>query len=551
MFGQLFPARLRSAEKALKDGRLDEAFRLASSPDLRDHRRAGAVRSKLTKQFIARAREHYRSDRLTEALLDLEKASAGSGHEDEIRELREQVMTVAVEEERRAQSGRARVDDARRRIERGSLAAGRRILQSAAASDADAVTLKERAARGSAEVASLLQQAEQMIGQGQLAAAAERVQKAKSIEAHSERVTTLESRLCSLVLDGARSALVEGRILRARDELHCLGAMGNDLPGKKELTHMIELAVSATTALRKSRYTDAKKEAMSLGRLLPGAKWINDAVDRLDRIDDICTELLASPLGNADLGDGKMMPQDRQGQEDQRSRQRLGDRQRVDPVIAGLDDTVALPARAGVVAGQLPEHLLLLVDGGGSYLILRGDRTSIGRFACDHPADVPILSDIAERHANIARVDDDYFLFASKDVEVAGRTTRNKLLRDSDRIVLGRKAKFTFRLPSRRSTSAVLELSDSTRMPQDVRRIVLFDRHVTIGQSHNGHVYCRHASPPLILFEREGAMWLRPKNDGHVHGAAVKLELGVPTELCGVSLSLERWQLRRNRAGLA
>jgi hypothetical protein len=168
----------------------------------------------------------------------------------------------------------------------------------------------------------------------------------------------------------------------------------------------------------------------------------------------------------------------------------------------------------------------------------------MGRVACENPADVPIFSDLAERHANISRVDEDYFLFSAKDVEVGGKKTKHQLLRDGDRILLGRKAKLTFRMPTRTSATATLELSDSTKMPQDVRRVVLFHQHATIGQSANAHIYCRHAAPPLVLYERGGSLWIRPKSDGHVDREAKELPLGEPVEIGGVRLVLEPWQLR-------
>jgi hypothetical protein len=207
----------------------------------------------------------------------------------------------------------------------------------------------------------------------------------------------------------------------------------------------------------------------------------------------------------------------------------------------GLDETVALPER--ILSGEsLPDRLLLLVDGGGSYLLLRGGQASLGRAASDHPADIPVFSDVAERHANVARVEDDYFLFSAKEVEVAGRKTQHHLLRDGDRIVLGRKAKFTFRLPSRKSSTALLELSDTTKMPHDVRCVVLFHQLATIGNSNNAHLFCRHAGSTLVLYERNGSLWIRPQSDGHVDTQAKPLRLGETTEIGGVSLVLQAWK---------
>ena len=207
-----------------------------------------------------------------------------------------------------------------------------------------------------------------------------------------------------------------------------------------------------------------------------------------------------------------------------------------------MEETIALAHRAPARDG-LPDRLLLIVDGAGSFLVLRGAMAAIGRAACSDPADIAIFGDIGERHANLQRIEDDYFLFGSKEVVVAGRPTKHQLLRDGDRVVLGRKAKLLFRLPSRKSASAVLELSDTTKMPNDVRRVILFDRHATIGVGDSTHVSCRHAASPLVLFERDGGMWVRQKNDGHVDVSALPIELGRPMEMGGVSFVLNPWKV--------
>ena len=97
MFGRLFNSRLKAAENALKEGRLEEAYRLAIQPDLREHRRGAAVLAGLTEKFIERARNFYREDRFREALMDLDRAEAGGVMKEEIAELRGYVQTVEAE----------------------------------------------------------------------------------------------------------------------------------------------------------------------------------------------------------------------------------------------------------------------------------------------------------------------------------------------------------------------------------------------------------------------------------------------------------------------
>ncbi len=539
MLSRLLIVRLKAAENALRDGRLDDAYRLATAPDIREHRRGAAVLSALTEKFIERARDHFRADRFTEATMDLDRAEAGGVKKPEIAELREHVRTVAAEQKRREQSRHQRINDARRRIEDGSLAGGQRILEEASKGDFDAERLRRAIDDRADKAATIVKEAEGLIAQGQFAAAAQRLRRVRSIDAHHEAAARVETRLCNQVIENARAAIVEGKISRASDELACLGTLGQTLPAKREIGDLLGIAQEAARCVRASRYAEARRHAMSLGRLIPEAKWVEAVVEQLRQVDDNIATLYAGPLGTVGGHYGGGAPRREAGlvrPPEAVAAQRAGPDQ-----SPGLDDTVALPVLTGS-DGPLPDRLLLLVDGGGSYLVVRTPQASVGRVASTHPADVPIFSDVAERHANITRVDDDYFLFGAKDVQVGGQSTRHHLLRDGDRIVLGRKAKFTFRLPSRKSPTAVLDLSDTTKMPKDVRRVVLFHRHAIVGAHNNAHIRCRHAGTPVVLFERNGSLWLRLKNDGHVDTEPVILPIGEPVEIAGVSLVLEPWQ---------
>jgi len=521
MFSQLVFVRLRAAEAALRDGRLDEAYRLASAPDLRGHRRSAAVLAALTQRFLERARSHFRADRFSEALMDIDRAEAGGVMKDEVAELRSNIKTVAAEDYRRNQDRRQRLKAAAKRIEDGSLAAGRDMLERASDGDHAARQLRRAAEERAHDASTIVAQADALLGQGQLAAAADRLRRAKAVDAHHTGVASLEAALCRKVLEAARTAFTDGRPSRCTAELACLQDLGTSLPARRELNDALSLAAEAAACVQANQYGEARRHVMSLARLLPEAAWIESAMDQLRQVDDIRTALCAGPLGERINAPNITVA--------------------AAPKPASLDDTVALGHRV-VPEGALPERLLLLVDGGGSYLLLRNGRASIGRAAGDALADVPIFSDLAEHHAEIARIDDDYFLLSARDVEVAGKLTKHGLLRDGDRVVLGRKAKLTFRLPSRKSPTAILDLSDTTKMPRDVRRIILFQHHAAVGGGETAHIRCRHAGASLILFERNGSLWIRRQNDGHGDVQATQLRLGEPAEIGGVSLVLGPWQ---------
>jgi tetratricopeptide (TPR) repeat protein len=524
MLSRLLTVRLKTAENALREGRLDDAFRLATTPDIREHRRAVAVLRDLTDRFLQRADGHFKADRFAEALIDLAKAEAGGIRQEEIAELREQVRTVAEEELRKETSRRLRLEAANRRIEAGSLRAGHRILEPTPPDDPQAKALRQKINDRQQHAADTLEDVEALLAGGQISQAVERLSRAKASDPRSLHVAKMEGRLTDLVLTRVGEAIEAGRLSRAADELQMLGSLGADLPQRREAVEMVEYARRAADALQQYQIDDARREIIGLRHLLPKSGWVSLVDDQLRQLDDLLLGLRAGPLGqsmrgpNAAAARGGKAPAGR-------------------PAVASLEETVAMTSP--VMSGDLPDRLLLLVDGGGSYLVHRGGRVTIGRAASGHPADVAIFSDLAERHAEIACVDDDYFIFATREVEVAGRMVRHKLLCNGDRVVLGRRAKFTFRLPNRKSGSAVLDISDSTRMPHDVRRVVLMRNSAMIGFGSSVHVSCNCVDRDLVLYEQAGRLWIRPQD--RPSGEARPVALGGNVELGGVSMVVQAW----------
>ena len=531
MLGRLFTTRLRVAENALRQGRLDDAFRIAIDPHIREHRRGAALVRALTERFIERAREHFAADRFSDALRDLDRANTGGLAQDRIAELRAQINTVAAEAARRQHSRHGRLADARRRVAEGSLVAGQRILDAASQGDAEAAKMKRDIAMRDHEASEIFEQVQRLVRDEQWVAAVERLAKAKTLDPHDPQCAKLEGDLCARVLKSARQSLKDGRVQRAADQLVCLGDLGQALPAKREVEEMMQLVHQAGDALRRGDYAGAVRLTMRLQHLAPGIGWVTKAVRQLGSIEEMVTALRAGPLG-AFESTPPPAPQAPQV-----------------PVEGAphLAETIAL-ASTPRPTGALPDKLLLLVDGGGSYLVLRKDRVSIGRAATSNPADIALFSDLADRHADIARVDDDYFLFGPHEVEVGGKRTAHQLLRDGDRVVLGRKAKFTFRLPSRKSPSATVDLSETSKLPNDVRRVVLFAKNATIGYGKGHHVQCQMVRNPLVLFERDGALWVRLSGRGSAAPEAVRLEMGKNVEIDGVGMVAKPWSSRPGEA---
>ena len=539
MFGRLRFLRLKTAEHALRDGQLDEAHRLASAADLAGHSRAVELLKELTARLIERAESHASEDRFVEALADLQKAETGGIMAERIAELRRNIEAVSAATERAAHQQGVRLAAARARLEAGSVAAGRRLLDDAPLQDQEVRRLKEEADRRATEAATQFQRAGKMIDQKHLAAAVACFRRARTLHADSPIVAGLEGRLCKAVVDNTVTALRDGHLSRAEETLSCLADVGRHDPARREAEDMVHAARAARGAFRSGNYETTIQELIRLDRLLPKSVWIKKTLQDLRGASDVLASLRAGPLGppsgHQQVGTGPGTASRRAG----KARGSLA----VSPPGIETRSLTAYAVGEGHGAPALPERLLLLIEGGGSYLLLRGDRATIGRAVASKPPDIPIYSDLAEHHAELGRIDQDYFLIASREVTVGGKPTRHHLLRDGDRVVLGRKAKFTFRLPSRKSASAIIDLSDSSKLPHDVRRVVLFADHAVVGSGRNVHIGCPTCTRELVLLVREGRLWIRPASrPGESAPPAELVELGQSMEIEGMGFVVKTWE---------
>src|SRR3990167_3162258 len=177
---------------------------------------------------------------------------------EEIAELRGYVQTVAAEHERREDSRRERLNAAVKRIEGGSLAAGRDMLERAAVEDHAAQEARRKAEERAEDGRRTAEHAARLLAAGQIAAAAERVRKAKAVDLHNEHVAQLEVQLCQTVMENARTAIVEGKLGRAADELACVGDLGEALPGRRELADLLAMARDASSSVLAHQFGEAR-----------------------------------------------------------------------------------------------------------------------------------------------------------------------------------------------------------------------------------------------------------------------------------------------------
>lgn len=129
MFARFMNVRLAAAEKALRQGRIDEAYAAAQQPDLAQSPRGQRLLDELARPLLARARLHRQAGRFIEALADLDRLAALGRDGPEPQALRQQILREAQDQARREGEQRQAIGKATEQLEEGRLETVRLNLQ--------------------------------------------------------------------------------------------------------------------------------------------------------------------------------------------------------------------------------------------------------------------------------------------------------------------------------------------------------------------------------------------------------------------------------------
>ena len=127
-------------------------------------------------------------------------------------------------------------------------------------------------------------------------------------------------------------------------------------------------------------------------------------------------------------------------------------------------------------------RMLLWADAIGGYLVCLDDEVTLGRAGPDGSADVPLLGDLARRHATIVRDGEHYTVRAEHPTFVNGKPIGTAPLRDGDVIRLGPTVELEFRRPSPVTSTATLKLLSRHRLPMAVDGVILMAQSCLLGR---------------------------------------------------------------------
>lgn len=498
--------RIKQAECALADGRLDEAFEIAKSEDVRRHRRGQKLIGKLSRALAKRGQKSLAADQLQQALSDCNKADKLGGNLSEISKLR-QAICMAMEEKKFGHQQRsAKLAQAKEHIDNGWLSVGEQILADGTGGQ-EADVLLQQAATRRLQIDSAVSKAGSAIKRGDIETAIDVMRMADAASSNNETVAEIIGKIRTNANQQIREKLNEGRVDLAEALLDKLLLLGTESVETKELGLAVGFCRQGAELIETGRAEAAAKVLKKLKAILPSAKWIDTAIKQAQKASEAAEALHTGPLGvynvnnlrSNDLAEGKS--------------------------LVGLGNNTTVKNDS-----QLPSKFVLQIDGVGSFLVFRNKTITAGAISSSQRPDLGLLAEPSMPVACIERTDEDYFLHSQKPIFINDKPVTKKLLADSDRIALSARCRMKFYIPNAASTTAVLDL-DGGRLPRpDVRRIILMDRDILIGPGFNNHIRAERVKNTVTLFIQNGKLGCRTKEKVMVGDQPYEFGNGFPMD---------------------
>ena len=575
MFARWLFVRMSAAEKALREGRLDDACAAAEQEEIRAHPRGARLLDDLVKPLVARARLHRQAGRFGAALADLDRlVKLGRGNSD-VQALRQQIIHDAGQDaarvadiqqqraEQRQAAGRAAAELAAGRLETMRLDL-ERVNDPQARADLGE-ELEARIRRST----QLLEQAGQAVERGDWLSGLRFWQEACQRCGRSRATDDFAARLAVTGPQALTEWVRVGRLdclVGARTGLAALLPLA---PTLTDFEKVVALCGRAAAQFAAADYTGLRQNLLRLKAGRGKVEWIDSALAALTDIAAAHETLLASPLGlyasvvdqggeagrwstGKAEGLGGWGPARDGGRARRTTGTADGDVGRNGGMAAGGDGGHAEDPNAV----RLDRPLLVLIDGGCSGLLVSGERVRLGRAGGSAGVEVALPCDAQSHHADIIRRGDDYFVMAYAPLEVNHRRVEHALLRDGDRIAVGGDVgsglrpvphagagRIVFAKPSAKSPSAVLRLSHRCRLAGDVSDVVLFRETCIVGPAASCHLRTHEGEVQLVLFERGGGLYVRQTaGNGWLNAPARAVAVGETLEFGEVRVTVRPYE---------
>ncbi len=505
--------RIRQAETAMRNRRLDEAYDLVQDAELRAHRRGQDLIGRLARAFVERGRQHLAEQRWPQAQADCEKAAKLGGNLTEAADLHEAIRQAAA---RRQDDDRHRADvleAARRQMENGRLSMCAGMLADLETDSARAASLRNRVDVVRAEAQEHVDRARAAVAADRWDEAIDHLMAARDRHASNKSLAELIGRVISAVGGEISGAIDAGRLDRAEVLVRRLRPLAGETVALTEAGGVLAECRQAQAEVDRGQLRSAGEVLRRLAAVRPGAGWIRDALRAVEQAAQSLEELRGGPLGLR-ARRWSLAPESATMSEPSES-----------PEPVRPDDTVRLEG-----GDRLPNRFMLHVDGAGSYLVVRDRWVTIGPIGSSHRPDIGLAAEPNLPTAAIERIDEDYFLVSKQAVAVNEKPVTRKLLADGDTIALSPRCRLRFTLPTAASTTAVLQLSGARLPSGDVRRIILLDRTLVMGPGSSTHIRADALARPVVLAVHDDRLVSRSEVDVRVEDRSLRRSEGIPME---------------------
>jgi hypothetical protein len=513
--------RLKQAETAIADDRLDEAFEIVQSENVRQHRRGQKLIGRLARAFARRGLENLEAERVQLALLDCNKAEKLAGNTPDVAKLRSAICAEMEQKRLRDRHRSFKVAAARQHIQDGWLSAGEQILDGTDEKDSQAGIVLEQAAVVRLQIGQAMSHVEQALSRDDLEGAIDFAMKAGVVGNQSHEVVDLVSRLRSQAVKRIKESIDQGRISLAYSLWQKVSAIADGSVEMSELGRALAQCRQAAEYVAAGRPREAVPLLRKVQSVCPSARWLSAIADQTRQAADLLDELAASPIGldttNEERG---TMNEGRQRTED--GGQITEGEKQLAPGFTGGSDAREI--------SSLPTKFLLQMDGIGSFMVLRDGRVTMGPISSSARPTVGLMADPNLPIATIERADDDYFVRSSSPIRVNDIATSNKLLANGDRIGLSPRCGMKFGIPNPASTTATLTLSSARLGRADVRKIILMDRDILIGPNVGSHILAEALEETVTLFVQNGRLLCKARQGILVDDKPVGSTAGLPIE---------------------
>ena len=505
--------RVKQAQFALADGRLEEAFKLLSDDDVRSHRKGQKLATRLVTAYLKRGEEHLAKGRLQEALNDCQKAGVLGGHTEQVAKLRNQVTDLMQQNRQASDRKDQALVGAIRQAREGFVSAGMAMLKQLNGNSVRVEQAQQELDLQMNKAGSLIDRAEAALKQQDWVAAGHHLAALRKLRPYDRKADQLVDELTTKVVAQAKDALADGRMGTATSLLRSVGPVAGERLEVVELKSTIQHLETAAVTLKHNDPRSAIRELRRAKEMLPKARWIDQAISHTEKMIASQDALEDGPLGL--LVDSGMV-----------SSPAIKTQPIGKPALPSPKPSIVYHHGTGS-PDVLPKQFIIQVDGAGAAYTTLHSEVTVGPVSSPKRPQVGLVADPGLPIVTIQRVQEDYFLRSDETVKVNGKPVREKLLAHGDKVELSPRCLFKFKLPHAASTTAVLELTGARMARGDVKRVIMLDQQMMLGSGPACHVRADGAEQPVLLLVRDGRMVCQAQTPVTVGGETYDLSKGM------------------------